>query len=58
MNKDKWENVTGKLAEKLYFLKIEEDPDQEDEIQVEERSLSSGNISKKDLPEGDLKEKL
>ena len=30
MNKDKWENVTGKLAEKLYFLKIEEDPDQED----------------------------
>lgn len=39
-------------------MRIAEDPEQEDEIQIEEKTLSSGNLSKKDLPEGDLKEKL
>ncbi|MDO4322564.1 MAG: DUF5711 family protein [Lachnospiraceae bacterium] len=58
MNKDKWKDISGNLLRQLHFLRIEEDPEQEDEIQVEERPLSSGNISKKDLPEGDLKEKL
>ncbi len=58
MNKDKWKDISGKLSKKLQFLRIDEDPEQEDDIQVEEKALSSGNISKKDLPEGDLKEKL
>lgn len=58
MNKDKIKNTSEKLLEKLHFLKLDEDPDQEDELRVEERSLSSGDKSKKDLPEGDLKEKL
>lgn len=30
----------------------------EEEIRVEEKSLSSGSLSQKDLPEGDLKQKL
>lgn len=58
MNKDKWKDISGNLFKRLQFLRIEEDPEQEDDIQIEETSLSSGNISKKDLPEGDLKEKL
>lgn len=56
MDKEKWTKVSDTLKEKLEFLKQEED--YEDELQVEERSLSSGNAMKKDLPEGDLKEKL
>lgn len=58
MNKDKWKDISGKWLKKLQFLRIDGDPEQEDDIQIEEKSLSSGNISKKDLPEGDLKEKL
>lgn len=58
MNRDKLKNTSEKLLEKLHFLRLDEDLDQEEELQVEERSLSSGNKSKKDLPEGDLKEKL
>lgn len=58
MNKDKLKNTSEKILEKLHFLRLDEDLDQEEELQVEERSLASGNKSKKDLPEGDLKEKL
>ena len=50
--------MSGKLFDKLHFLRIEEDPDLEDEIQVEERTLSSDSLSGRDFPEGDLKEKL
>lgn len=58
MNKEKIKNLSEKTLEKLHFLRLDEDPDQEEELQVEERSLSSGDKSKKDLPEGDLKQKL
>ena len=57
MNKDKWKNRFNSLIQKLRFLK-EEDPDSEDEILVEEKELSSGSPSERDLPEGDLREKL
>lgn len=57
MNKDKWKNRFNSLIQKLRFLK-EEDPDSEDEILVEEKALSSGSPSERDLPEGDLREKL
>ena len=56
MDKDKLTKLSETLRNKLEFLSQEED--YEDELQVEERSLSSGNAWKKDLPEGDLKEKL
>ena len=56
MDKDKLTKLSDTLKDKLEFLRQEED--YEDELQVEERSLSSGDALKKDLPEGDLKEKL
>lgn len=56
MDKDKLTKLSDTLRDKLEFLKQEED--YEDELQVEEKSLSSGDALKKDLPEGDLKEKL
>lgn len=56
MDKDKLTKLSETLREKLEFLKQEEDF--EEELQVEEKSLSSGEGLKKDLPEGDLKQKL
>ena len=56
MDKDKLTKISETLREKLEFLKQEEDF--EEELQVEEKSLSSGEGLKKDLPEGDLKQKL
>lgn len=44
------------MKEQLNFLKMEED--EEDDLEVEERTLSSGDEVKIDLPEGNLKEKL
>lgn len=58
MDKKKWEKRWGQLKEKLQYLKLEEESDLDDPIQVEERELSSDTIMKIDLPEGDLKEKL
>lgn len=58
MGKDKWKDKFEKIKEKLQFLKLEEDLDQEEEIQVEERPLASESASVKALPEGDLKQRL
>lgn len=58
MSEHKWKKFWGDTKEKLQYLKLDEDIDLDDPIQVEERELSSGNIMKIDLPEGDLKEKL
>lgn len=44
------------MKEQLSFLKMEED--EEDDLEVEEKPLSSGDEIKIDLPEGNLKEKL
>ena len=41
MKKGRWKAVAEKLEEKLQFLKLEDDADLEDEIQIEEESLSS-----------------
>lgn len=56
MDKDKLTKLSETLRDKLEFLKQEEDF--EEELQVEEKPLSSGEGLKKDLPEGDLKQKL
>lgn len=56
MDKDKLTKLSETLRDKLEFLKQEEDF--EEEIQIEEKPLSSGEGLKKDLPEGDLKQKL
>ncbi len=56
MDKDKLTKLSETLRDKLEFLKQEEDF--EEELQVEEKPLSSGEELKKDLPEGDLKQKL
>lgn len=56
MDKDKLTKLSETLRDKLKFLKQEEDF--EEELQVEEKPLSSGEGLKKDLPEGDLKQKL
>ena len=56
MNKDKWNKNFQQMKEQLNFLKMEED--EEDDLEVEERTLSSGDEVKIDLPEGNLKEKL
>ncbi len=46
------------IKEKLWFLRLEEDLDQEEEIRVEERPLAGESASVKTLPEGDLKQRL
>lgn len=56
MDKDKWNKNFQQMKEQLNFLKMEED--EEDDLEVEERTLSSGDEVKIDLPEGNLKEKL
>lgn len=58
MKKGRWKAVAEKLEEKLQFLKLEDDADLEDEIQIEEESLSSGSIFQEELPEDDLEERL
>lgn len=58
MKKNKWKDISGKLSEKLHFLRINEDMEREDDIQIEETTLSSGDRSGKDPSESDLKEKL
>lgn len=55
MNKGK--DILGKVKSFLQILKVEdEDFELDDDIQVEERSLSSETSPGKDLPEGNLKE--
>lgn len=55
MNKDKWKEAAGSLLSKLSFLRLDEGlDDSEEELQVEEKDVSSG----RDLPEGDLRQKL
>lgn len=56
MNREKWTKLSGTLKKKLEFLGQEED--YEDELKIEERPLDFDGALKKDLPEGDLKEKL
>jgi len=59
MNKDKWSSISDWFKR---LLKLEEEPgldeESDDNLQVEERPLSSGNILKINLPEGDLKSRL
>lgn len=56
MNKKKWNKRISRIKEQLDFLKMEEN--EEDDLEIEEKSLSSGDTIKIDLPEGNLKEKL
>lgn len=64
MKKEKWNRASAWMKENLDFLKMEEEPgledgpEQEDNLHVEEKPLPSGNVLKIDLPEGNLKEKL
>lgn len=56
MNKKKWNKRISQIKEQLDFLKMEENEDED--LEIEEKSLSSGDAIKIDLPEGNLKEKL
>lgn len=47
-----------KINKFFQFLKLEEEPEFDDQLQVEEKELPSDTILKIDLPEGNLKEKL
>ena len=58
MNKDKWKNIQGKLSDKLQFLKLGEEPELEDEIQIEEETLFSDAAAGAKLPEDDFEAKL
>ena len=59
MKMNKWKEFFQKTVQKLAFLKPGEDvSEEEEELQVEEKELSSGSESVKDLPEGDLRQKL
>ncbi len=59
MKKDQWKAFFQKTIQKLAFLKPGEDPqEEEEELEVEEKELSSGSASVRDLPEGDLRQKL
>ncbi len=51
-----WKETAGKWKERLRFLRLDEDPDDEEEdgFQIEEREFAPG----RDLPEGNLKEQL
>lgn len=51
---DKWKEKLDQVAGKLRFLRLDEDPDQYEEIQIEETSLPSGGSFKGN----GLKEKL
>ena len=57
MDKEKWTRNFRQMKEQLSFLRLNEEDD-EDELEIEEKALSSGNENKIDLPEGNLKEKL
>lgn len=57
MDKNKWKKEADALKEKLRFLRLDEDlddEDEEDDLQIEEKELAPG----RELPEGNLKEKL
>ena len=56
MNKKKWNITAGQIKEQLRFLKMSEE--EEEDLEIEEKQLSSGQEIKFDLPEGNLKEKL
>lgn len=56
MNKKKWNKRISQIKEQLDFLKMEEN--EEEDLEIEEKTLSSGDAIKIDLPEGNLKEKL
>ena len=59
MKMNGWKDFFQKTIQKLAFLKPGEDSSgDEEELQVEEKQLSSGSASVKDLPEGDLRQKL
>lgn len=55
MDKNKWKETWANLLDKLSFLRLSDDlEDDEEELLVEEKELVLG----RDLPEGNLKEKL
>lgn len=58
MNKNKWKKFWENTKDKLQYLRMDEDDDLDDPLEVEERSLSFGGASRIDLPEGNLREKL
>jgi hypothetical protein len=54
MNKDKWRSISKTIIEKLQFLKLDDDMDVDDDIEIEEKTLSEG----RNRPEDDLRERL
>lgn len=54
MNKNKWKDISGRLMDKLRFLRLDDDMELDDDIQIEEKVLSSG----KNTPEDDLRVRL
>lgn len=54
----KWKEKLDRVLEKLHFLRLDEDPDLEEEIQIEETSLPSDGFPAKDALGGSLREKL
>ncbi|MDY3249967.1 MAG: DUF5711 family protein [Candidatus Choladocola sp.] len=62
MNRDKFRDISDRIREKLQFLKIEDDLeddlDEEDDLQIEEKNISPGSTLEKELPEEDFEQKL
>ena len=56
--KDKWRERLGRIREKLWFLRLDEDLDIDGEIQIEETSLPSGDSYDEELPGSGLREML
>lgn len=56
--KDKWKERLDRIFSRLHFLRLDEDLDEEEEIQVEETILPSGDSRTGDLPGNGLREKL
>lgn len=54
MKKNKWKDIFKKVTERLRFLKLDDDLETDDDIQIEEKILSSGRTA----PEDDLRVRL
>lgn len=55
--KDKWKNIFSRIASKLQFLRLDDDMDQE-ELEIEETELLSGDLLRENPPKSDLRERL
>lgn len=58
MNGDKWKNIREKLSGGLQFLKLGEEPELEDEIQIEEEKVFSDAEAGTEPPGEDFEAKL